>query len=96
MKKIWHKNFRARSRPESYRKDCVIAQHVLSSKKRTLWRDIASAAESGWDFSSRWFTDRKTLETCETSSIAPVDLNALMCWNMAILAHIHGHLGSFF
>uniref|UniRef100_A0A0R3RTP1 Trehalase n=1 Tax=Elaeophora elaphi TaxID=1147741 RepID=A0A0R3RTP1_9BILA len=81
-------------RPESYREDYTTAQHVLPSKKRILWRDIASAAESGWDFSSRWFADRKTMETCETSSIAPVDLNAFMCWNMAILAHIHGHLGN--
>ncbi|CAG9532404.1 unnamed protein product [Cercopithifilaria johnstoni] len=81
-------------RSESYLEDYVTAQHVLSPKKHVLWRNIASAAESGWDFSSRWFTDRKTLETCETSSIAPVDLNAFMCWNMAILAHIHGHLGN--
>ncbi|EFO17509.1 trehalase [Loa loa] len=81
-------------RPESYREDYVTTQHVLPSKKRALWRDIASGAESGWDFSSRWFADRKTLETCETSNIAPVDLNAFMCWNMGILAHIHGHLGN--
>ncbi|KAK6103611.1 Trehalase family protein [Brugia pahangi] len=81
-------------RPESYREDYVTTEHVLPSKKRALWRDIASAAESGWDFSSRWFADQKTMETCETSNIAPVDLNAFMCWNMAILSHIHGHLGN--
>ncbi|VDM96954.1 unnamed protein product [Thelazia callipaeda] len=81
-------------RPESYREDYETAENVLPSQKRSLWRDIASAAESGWDFSSRWFADRKSLETTETSSIAPVDLNAFMCWNMAILAHIHGHLGN--
>uniref|UniRef100_A0A915Q0L4 Trehalase n=1 Tax=Setaria digitata TaxID=48799 RepID=A0A915Q0L4_9BILA len=78
----------------SFPNEIFAAQHVPSSKKRALWRDIASAAESGWDFSSRWFTDRKTMENCETSNIAPVDLNAFMCWNMAILAHIHGHLGN--
>ncbi|MGA0525394.1 trehalase family glycosidase, partial [Escherichia coli] len=36
------------------------------------------AAESGWDFSSRWFGDSATLATIRTTSILPVDLNALM------------------
>ena len=36
------------------------------------------AAESGWDFSSRWLADGKTLSTIRTTDIAPVDLNAVM------------------
>uniref|UniRef100_A0A914ZI99 Trehalase n=1 Tax=Parascaris univalens TaxID=6257 RepID=A0A914ZI99_PARUN len=81
-------------RPESYREDYQTAERVDRQKKRKLWRDIASAAESGWDFSSRWFANRKTMDTIETSDIAPVDLNAIMYWNMKILAHLHGALGN--
>lgn len=33
------------------------------------------------------------MDTIETSNIVPVDLNALMCWNMEILAHLHGEIG---
>ncbi|HEY0769921.1 MAG TPA: trehalase family glycosidase, partial [Sphingobacteriaceae bacterium] len=32
----------------------------------------------GWDFSSRWFADGKTLATIHTTDIVPVDLNCLM------------------
>ncbi|VDK70041.1 unnamed protein product [Litomosoides sigmodontis] len=50
-------------------------------------QDIASTAESGWDFSSRWFTDRRTVKTIETTNVLPVDLNALLCWNVKILKY---------
>lgn len=44
-------------RPESYREDMESALHIddLLEKQR-LWGDIAAAAESGRDFSSRWFS----------------------------------------
>ncbi|MCE9650481.1 MAG: alpha,alpha-trehalase TreF [Parvibaculum sp.] len=43
-----------------------------------LYRDIRAAAESGWDFSSRWFADGKSIGTIETTAIVPVDLNSLL------------------
>jgi alpha,alpha-trehalase len=43
-----------------------------------LFRDIRAAAESGWDFSSRWMADEHSLATLETTSIVPVDLNSLL------------------
>lgn len=43
-----------------------------------LYRDLRSACESGWDFSSRWFADPQRLETVQTTQIIPVDLNALL------------------
>ncbi len=33
---------------------------------------------SGWDFSSRWLADGKTLATIRTVSLLPVDLNSLL------------------
>jgi alpha,alpha-trehalase len=46
-----------------------------------IYRHLRSAAESGWDFSSRWFTDGKTIETINTAGISPVDLNCLI-WHL--------------
>jgi alpha,alpha-trehalase len=43
-----------------------------------VYRDLRAAAESGWDFSSRWLADGKTLSSIRTTDIAPVDLNSLM------------------
>jgi alpha,alpha-trehalase len=43
-----------------------------------VYRDIRAGAESGWDFSSRWFADAASCAAIATTSIAPVDLNALL------------------
>ena len=39
---------------------------------------MRAAAESGWDFSSRWMRDPKDLRTLETTELVPVDLNSLL------------------
>jgi alpha,alpha-trehalase len=64
-------------RPESYREDFTLGQKQNENPKK-LYRDIRSAAESGWDFSSRWFRDGKSLATIHTTDITPVDLNCLL------------------
>jgi alpha,alpha-trehalase len=64
-------------RPEAYKEDYALGQKDKANEKR-LYRDIRSAAESGWDFSSRWFRDGKSIETIHTTDILPVDLNCLM------------------
>lgn len=68
---------RAVPRPESYREDVETADHIGGSDE-LLFRNIRAACESGWDFSSRWFRDGRTLATIHTTEIIPVDLNALM------------------
>lgn len=65
-------------RPESHREDTETAS---ISKKRTsdrLFLHLRAAAESGWDFSSRWLKDGKTLSSIHTADIIPVDLNCLL------------------
>ncbi|XP_060673974.1 trehalase-like [Ziziphus jujuba] len=44
----------------------------------TFFREVASAAESGWDFSTRWMRNRARFTTMATTSILPVDLNAFI------------------
>ncbi|QCX51328.1 alpha,alpha-trehalase TreA [Ralstonia pseudosolanacearum] len=68
----------ATPRPESYLQDVATAQQAPDRPAAEVWRDLRAAAESGWDFSSRWFGDSATLATIRTTSILPVDLNALM------------------
>jgi len=76
-----------RPRPESYREDVEVARratrHVEDAvtkleMKRKIYRHLASGAESGFDFSSRWFLDGGGLETIRTCNIIPADLNGFM------------------
>ncbi|TPE44664.1 alpha,alpha-trehalase TreF [Pontibacter mangrovi] len=64
-------------RPESYREDVELAQESGRNPEE-VYRNIRAAAESGWDFSSRWFADAQNLGTIHTTDIIPVDLNALL------------------
>jgi len=64
-------------REESYRED-VLAARKTRQKPVDFYRNIRAAAESGWDFSSRWMADGKTLPTLQTTNLVPVDLNALL------------------
>ncbi|SAK66985.1 alpha,alpha-trehalase TreA [Caballeronia ptereochthonis] len=65
-------------RDESYSEDVNTAKQVTDRPANEVYRDLRAAAESGWDFSSRWFGDNQTLTTIRTTSIIPVDLNSLM------------------
>jgi alpha,alpha-trehalase len=64
-------------RDESYRTDVELAR-TSQRVAAQVYRDIRAAAESGWDFSSRWFADAQTLATITTTQIVPVDLNSLL------------------
>ena len=63
-------------RQESYREDYELVQKMSGGAK--MYRDLRSGAESGWDYTTRWFADGKTMGTIETTNIIPVDLNALL------------------
>ncbi|NEU67161.1 alpha,alpha-trehalase TreF [Spirosoma agri] len=63
-------------RPESYREDVQLAKST--KQPPVLYRHLRAAAESGWDFSSRWLTNSKKLRTIHTTDFIPVDLNALL------------------
>ncbi|MFC2137138.1 alpha,alpha-trehalase TreF [Bacteroidota bacterium] len=63
-------------RPESFKYDVEVFMESDSNKE--IYRHIRAAAESGWDFSSRWFEDNKSLASIQTTLLIPVDLNCLM------------------
>lgn len=58
-----------------------------------LFSNIASAAESGWDFSSRWLSTTgpfaNTLASSRTKSVIPVELNAILGVNEQLLEKLH-------
>ena len=64
-------------RDESYAEDVALAR-ASPRPPQITYRELRAAAESGWDFSSRWFADGRTLGSIDTTEIVPVDLNALM------------------
>lgn len=85
-------------RPESYTDDLELAEGLTDDNKQLLWMDLKAGAESGWDYSSRWFIDangnnRGSLKDTRTSLILPTDLNALLCLNEKTLASFHRILG---
>lgn len=65
-------------RPESLREDLEAADRSSQKDTQKLYLDLRAAAESGWDFSSRWFTDPQDIKTIHTTDIIPIDLNCLL------------------
>jgi alpha,alpha-trehalase len=43
-----------------------------------MYQHLRAGAASGWDFSSRWFSDPNDISTIEVTSYVPVDLNSLL------------------
>ncbi|KAB0791763.1 hypothetical protein PPYR_03563 [Photinus pyralis] len=80
-------------RPESYREDYATAKGV-----EQVYVDLKSGAESGWDFSSRWFFDEDggnnaNLSSIMTSRAIPVDLNAYLCGAFRDIAQMYLAIG---
>lgn len=87
-------------RPESYREDVLLAQSLNTDQERNdLYDQIRAAAESGMDFSSRWFiapdgTNNGTLNDLKTRWIVPVELNAILYGNLKIMSEFAKKLGN--
>ena len=64
-------------RQESFYEDSLLGQDA-GENRSLLYRNLRSGAESGWDFSSRWFGDGEHLSSIRTTDFVPVDLNGLL------------------
>ncbi|KAK7951450.1 glycoside hydrolase family 37 protein [Apiospora aurea] len=97
-------------RPESYKEDYVTANnrsyyatsgitypetHALNgSEKAELYANLASGAESGWDYTSRWLKNPLDaaddvyfpLRSLNTANVVPVDLNSILYANEVTIA----------
>lgn len=52
--------------------------NTTAKLRENVYRHLRAGAESGIDFSSRWFLDNKNLATIHTTDFIPPDLNALI------------------
>lgn len=105
-------------RPESYREDYITASnrsyyspsgiiypesHQLNeSEKAVLYSHLASGAESGWDYTSRWLSTPSDavrdnyfpLRSLNTNNIVPVDLNSILYANEVAIAEFLNRTGN--
>ncbi|XP_011308384.1 trehalase isoform X2 [Fopius arisanus] len=86
-------------RPESYREDYRNGELFrISEERENYYMDLKTAAESGWDFSSRWFildgTNKGNLSNIKTRYIVPVELNAIIYYNAVLLADFNDLVGN--
>ena len=79
-------------RPESYKEDYENAQKSEGAEA-DYYSNVMTAAESGWDFSSRWFENAMDIKTIQIRDMAPVDLNAIVYKNAKILSKFHKLVG---
>ncbi len=75
-------------RTEMYADDVETAKQS-DRPEAVMYRHLRAGAESGWDYSSRWFSDEQNLHTIQTTDLIPVDLNALLYNLENVLAKAH-------
>ncbi|XP_067628376.1 trehalase isoform X3 [Eurosta solidaginis] len=87
-------------RPESYREDIETSQAFhTDEEKEHHYSELKASAESGMDFSSRFFinengTNDGDLTNLKTRSIVPVELNSILHWNAKMIAEFHVKAGN--
>ncbi|CAF0843250.1 unnamed protein product [Adineta steineri] len=67
--------------PESYPKEeneCKRAKEMFGITAETFYFHNRAACESEWDFSSRWFKDKKSKELNQCGEIVSIDLYCLV------------------
>ncbi len=82
----------AHPREEAYAEDTETAGRTARPCHH-VYRDLRAAAESGWDFSSRWLDDPADLATIRTTALLPVDLNALLWYTETRIANLYEAAG---
>ncbi len=63
-------------RDETWGEDVATARRS-NRPVQEVYRELRAGAESGWDFSSRWF-EGDNLSSIQTTRILPIDLNAFL------------------
>jgi alpha,alpha-trehalase len=84
---------RAEPRPESHKPDFELGATLGEAQRASFYRNTRAAAESGWDFSSRWMRDPSDLRTLETIEIVPIDLNSLLYHTERTIAALRSFRG---
>ncbi|KAL1497107.1 hypothetical protein ABEB36_008119 [Hypothenemus hampei] len=87
-------------RPESYAEDLETCSYSTDDTDLHLcYSALKTAAETGWDFSTRWIFDENggtnaNLSKIDSQRVIPVDLNAFLCKSFQLLSEFYGKLGN--
>ena len=65
-------------RPDAHKEDSHTASQAGDKHPEKTFLDLRAAAESGWDFSSRWFEKPDDIHTIRTTDFTPIDLNCIL------------------
>ncbi|XP_063533891.1 trehalase-like [Cydia strobilella] len=85
-------------RPESYYEDYTTARFLPSEDLRQeFYKEMRGVAESGWDFSTRWFVSASSdpvgnLTDVHASRILPVDLNSIFAGALQLTGDLRNQL----
>jgi len=80
-------------RPESFREDVTNSEGMSDEQAQIFYSNLIAGAESGEDFSTRWFSSGNDLTTISTSSFVPVDLNSILYKFEANMVYFYTILG---
>jgi len=80
-------------RPESYVEDTTNAYGMSPDKAKLFYRNIIAGAESGEDFSTRWFLIGGNLQSISTTSFIPVGLNSILYKFESNMNYFYNELG---
>ena len=75
------------------REDYEAASNLDAKDRQEFYVNTKSGAESGWDFSSRWYivddgTNEGNMSHINTRYVIPVDLNSFVCMNNYLLSEM--------
>lgn len=74
-------------REESFIEDVEVGKTIEESSQ--FYKNMRAGAESGWDFSSRWFKDVNVKTSIRTTDLVPIDLNILLLKMEEIIEHAY-------
>lgn len=80
-------------RPESFQEDIHTASLLPGTDHTVVFRHLRAGAESGRDFTARWFADPERLETIHTADFVPIDLNCMLWEYEDLIAQAHTRAG---
>lgn len=80
-------------REESFAEDIEVGRHLDDPAE--FYRNMRAGAESGWDFSSRWFGDAGGRESIRVTDVVPVDLNVFLFLTEELIARMYQRVGKF-
>ncbi|KAL3272825.1 hypothetical protein HHI36_014284 [Cryptolaemus montrouzieri] len=82
-------------RPESYVEDTLTCSSLPNQNSiERCYAELKAGAESGWDFSSRWMSNKKILSDMKVSRIIPVELNAFLLASFRIISNFFELVGN--